>query len=66
MEPAIDDVIKEIRREISIRKSVYPKWIAAKKMKQDKADWQIACLDKALKILEKSRTTSVLQNFNGG
>lgn len=40
----IDDKIREIRRELAMRKSLYPKWVAAGKMKLDHADRMIAIM----------------------
>lgn len=41
----IDDEIACIRREIVMRQRVYPRWVAAGKMKQDTADREIACME---------------------
>ncbi len=40
----IDDKIREIRRELAMRKNLYPKWVAAGKMKADHADRLIAIM----------------------
>lgn len=42
-----------IKREISFRKSVYPKQIQAGKMSQSQADYQIAVFESILKDLYK-------------
>jgi len=36
--------IDAVAREIRMRESVYPRWVAAKKMSQDKADHEIAAM----------------------
>jgi hypothetical protein len=41
----LDAQIADVEREISMRKAVYPKWIAAGKLKQAKADAQIASME---------------------
>lgn len=34
-----------VRREISMRRRVYPRWVEAGRMKQDKADREIAVME---------------------
>jgi len=43
----IDDSekLKCIEREIALRRRVYPKWIASGKLKQEKADREIAVME---------------------
>lgn len=53
--PTLDDAIREVARELALRRRVYPKWCAAGRMKQHQADWQIACLEAALERLEAQR-----------
>jgi hypothetical protein len=36
--------LKGIRRELAMRNKVYPKWVAAGKMKQTTADYELAVL----------------------
>ena len=43
----IDDEIQELEREIVLRKRVYPRWVAAGRLTQGKADRQIAVLKSA-------------------
>lgn len=38
------DKQKEAEREVAMRKAVYPKWIAAGRMKQAEAEMRIACM----------------------
>jgi len=40
----IDDKIREIRRELAMRKNLYPKWVASGRMKLDHADRLIAIM----------------------
>ena len=47
-----DQQIECVRREIGMRQRVYPNWVAAKKMSQAKADYEIACLKEVLTTLE--------------
>jgi hypothetical protein len=47
-----DELIKELRRELAVRKSVYPKWVNGKKLKQLTADFRIACIEQVIALLE--------------
>ena len=47
----IDDEIQELEREIVLRKRVYPRWVAAGRLTQGKADRQIAVLKSAAERL---------------
>ena len=51
-EPTLDDAIKEVKRELKLREKVYPDFIARGKLTQQKAQQQIARLEKALELLE--------------
>lgn len=39
-----DDKIAALRREMALRERVYPKWIASGRMKQSKADHELAVM----------------------
>ena len=39
-----DEKLKEIAREIAMRRNVYPKWIASGRLKPEAADRQIAIM----------------------
>jgi hypothetical protein len=39
------EMIVELEREIALRRHVYPRWVADKRLSQDKADRQIAVLE---------------------
>lgn len=40
-----------VEREIGFRERVYSRWVAASKMKQDKADYEIAAMRAVLETL---------------
>jgi hypothetical protein len=42
---SLDDMIRCADREAALRKRVYPKWINDERMSQDKADYEIACME---------------------
>lgn len=49
----IDAQIACVKREIGMRERVYPRWVAAKKMPQKKADDEIAAMRAVLVTLEQ-------------
>lgn len=57
---SLDDMIRCAGRELGIRRTVYPKFIASGRMKQDEADREIARMDAiyaTLKALKSSQET---------
>jgi len=48
----IDDQIKCAERELAMRKRVYPRWITAKKMSEEKANREIAVMESIIKTLK--------------
>lgn len=48
----IDEMIKCVEREIGLRQRVYPKWVAMKKMSQEKADLEIRTMTAVLDQLK--------------
>jgi len=62
----LPEQIAELQREIRLRELLYPKWIAAGKLKQDFADRQIGRLRATLQLLtelDESRTEVPQQLF---
>lgn len=49
---ALTDQIASARRELSMRRRVYPSWIERKRMTQAQADHEIACMEAIIKTLE--------------
>ena len=45
---SLDQQIASLKREIAMRKNVYPKWVANGKMRQGEADHEIAAMTAAL------------------
>ena len=52
----IERQIACVRREISMRRHVYPGWVERGKMTQGQADEQIACMEAVRATLEQLRT----------
>ena len=44
--------IQCVEREIAMRQRVYPNWVNANKLKQEKADYEIACMKNVLSSLK--------------
>lgn len=40
-----EDMLREVRRELQMRRRNYPRWVAAGSMKQEAADRQIAIME---------------------
>ena len=49
---SLDQQIAAVKREVAMRRAVYPKRVADKTMTQEKADWQIAVMSAVLETLE--------------
>ena len=50
--PTLTEQIAELKREIALRKNVYPKWVASGRMKQAEADRALARMSAACSTLE--------------
>lgn len=48
-----EEMIAEVKREIAMRKRVYPLWVADGKLKQDRAARQIKIMEAVLQTLEE-------------
>jgi hypothetical protein len=46
-----DDMIGCAKRELLMRKRLYPRWVAEERISQQKADHEIACMAKILEHL---------------
>lgn len=50
--PRIDEQIAEVRRELALRRRVYPEMIRAGKLKRSTADYSMHCMESVLTTLE--------------
>ena len=50
--PTISQQLAELRRELIMRRQVFPKWVASGKLKERDADYRIACIEATIKLLE--------------
>ena len=48
----LEDQLKCAKRELAMRLNAYPKWVQMKRLDQEKADWEIACMQEIAKTLE--------------
>ena len=53
--PTLDQMIACLRREIALRKNVYPKWVANGRMTQVKADEEIAAMQAVHDLVEAAK-----------
>ena len=56
----IDEQIKAVEREISMRRRVYPRWVENKRMSREKADKEIATMEAVLETLKEVQKQSRL------
>lgn len=56
------DQIRELKREIGVRKSVYPGWVAKGNLTQEAADHRIACLEAILARIEPDTPPSLFDD----
>lgn len=56
----IDEMIKCVEREIGMRQRVYPKWVAMKKMSQEKADLEIRTMTA---VLDQLKIDKIITGF---
>ena len=54
--PTLNEQIAELERELAMRERAYPRWIAAKTLKQDVADRQVARLKASIATLSRLRS----------
>jgi hypothetical protein len=55
MSYSLEDMIKCAEREFAMRKRAYPGWIEKRMMSQEKADWEIGCMEAILNALLKEK-----------
>ena len=53
--PTIEDQIAEVERELKLRRHVYPRHVAAKKMSQPTADRHITVMEAVLDTLRQTK-----------
>lgn len=49
----LKDQLACAQRELALRRSAYPKWVASKRMTQDKADHETGCMASIVATLQK-------------
>jgi hypothetical protein len=51
--PTLPEMIADAKREVALRRSVYPRLVAAGRLKQSKADRQIAIMEAIVEKLKE-------------
>jgi len=54
----LDEQIKCVGRETGLRKAVYPRFVASKKLTQEKADYELAAMEEVYKTLKALKADS--------
>ncbi|MFM2432960.1 MAG: hypothetical protein RLZZ511_4174 [Cyanobacteriota bacterium] len=49
------EILKELRRELGMRRTCYPNWVATGRLTQAPADHRIAMIEQAIVALEVSQ-----------
>ena len=57
----IDEQIKEVKREIGMRKVMYPKWVQSDKLRPEKAEHGIAAMEAVLETLTAVQVAGAAQ-----
>jgi hypothetical protein len=57
--PPLDVQIECVKREIGMRKHVYPKWVAAERMSEGKAARELAAMEAVLETLQGLRDAAL-------
>lgn len=63
MTVSIDDQIKEVKRELGMRRSVYPRWVSDRRLSQTEADIRTGRLEAVLATLEKVKADNQPQGL---
>lgn len=51
----LDQQLQCVHREIEMRRRVYPAWVRNGRMKEDKADYEIACMESVYETVRSLR-----------
>jgi hypothetical protein len=52
----LDQQLACVRRELSMRKAVYPKWVGSGRMKSETAHHELGCMEAVLDTLTRLKT----------
>lgn len=58
-EVGIDEAIEELKRERTLRRGVYPRWISHGKLSKATAEIRMSRLNKAIDLLETQRALTI-------
>ena len=51
----MSEILKELRRELAMRRKCYPSWVADGRLTKPTADHRIAMIEQAIEALESSQ-----------
>lgn len=60
-----DDMLKEIDRELAMRKRLYPAWVTKGTLKQATADRQILIMEAVREVVRGARQNRVMTTMSG-
>jgi len=49
--PTLTEIIRELQRELGVKKRVYPRWVVQRKITKKDANHRLACTEQAIKKL---------------
>jgi len=55
MTVTLQDQLRAAQRELAMRRNVYPNQVASRRMSQDKANHEIACMEAIVESIDKLR-----------
>lgn len=58
----IDEVLKELKRELATRRRVYPNWVAQGKLTQATADHRVEAIEWAIDVIEECKPLEPVQS----
>lgn len=56
-----DEVLKELKRELGMRRKLYPNWVQQGKLSQQTADHRIDAIEYAIDVLEECKPLDPVQ-----
>lgn len=63
MTVTLEQQLSAVAREIAMRRNVYPKWVAARKMKPEKAEAELAAMEAVIATLNAERWIPVSESL---
>lgn len=61
----LDEQLKEVDRELGMRRRLYPRWVAAKTLSQATADKQIKLMEAVRETVRVARQAALMTGISG-